>query len=969
MPIDPDPLTFRGLPASPLRHELSPERENEREMKKNILTLDASRAVMMALAVAFTSIASIHAAETDPAGVLRKPIPDKLVVLTFDDGPASGFTVVAPILKSHGFNGSFYVCDFDSFRTRKDWYMTFRQMKELDRQGFEIGNHSEGHTSGFDAMMKMEDQLLANGIPKPTTIAWPLYHANVTPDFQKAGYIFARGGHSRPYRPTVDNPLDIPSMESKDLTGFVKMVRQAAGGKIVTICYHGVPDMEHPGVSLEPEMFKMQMQYLKDNHYKVIAMRELSEYIDPEKAATLSKTDASFKDPGPVVLASEEKPCGVLPVNSAVGNVSRPPVQKHMQKLPAPAGLVTPTDSSKPNVFTWHRAEPGNWSDASKWSNNMTSGSAPAAGGQADYVFTFNQRGSGEVKIDLKAGFLLNRLNLEDSSGGTTLSGNSITFTKDEANGVAPVISAGKCGRVDIKVPVNLRNDLSVNTVSEGDPNCFISFHEVISGTGAMILNSYGEYDVQAINFHDVHFGILQINNSNTYSGGTMINGGKINVSKADGLGTGPVSLDNFGTLACAVSIANPLTVNDGILFHCSTSGPVQLNGDARFIGNCSFSGNMSGPGGFTMLGNNGTYLNIVPGGAVTLNGENTYTGPTTIFAGSLIVKKAGGLYNGDAAKWTPSNITLHKAATLRLSVGGSDEFSGVQVGQLLGKLTTSIAGNGLMGGSVLCLDVTTGTVAVATDISDSKGSGGGAFLLKKCGAGMMRLSGKNTYTGQTILEGGVLTVSSLNSVVNGMPSSSLGAPKDIEAGEIVLGELSKDGDCTLVYTGTGETTDRVMNLAGKNSMVTFDHSGKGLLKFATPFVISGYGANKTIVLKGDTAGRGEFAGSIFNPHDRTGKATTSVTKSGTGTWVLSGNNTFTGATTVKQGTLSIASGKSLGVKVDVYISEGAVLDLGFNGEIKINKLYIDEKQQPAGTYSAGTMPKHIKGKGSLKSQ
>ena len=78
------------------------------------------------------------AATPDPGGILRKPIPDKLIVLTFDDGCASGYTVVAPILKPLGFNASFYVCDFDSFKTRKDWYMTWRQMNELDRSGFEI---------------------------------------------------------------------------------------------------------------------------------------------------------------------------------------------------------------------------------------------------------------------------------------------------------------------------------------------------------------------------------------------------------------------------------------------------------------------------------------------------------------------------------------------------------------------------------------------------------------------------------------------------------------------------------------------------------------------------------------------------------------------------------------------------------------------------------------------------------------
>ena len=186
------------------------------------------------------------------------------------------------------------------------------------------------------------------------------------------------------------------------------------------------------------------------------------------------------------------------------------------------------------------------------------------------------------------------------------------------------------------------------------------------------------------------------------------------------------------------------------------------------------------------------------------------------------------------------------------------------------------------MAGSVFCLDTANANepVTVSADIADSKGPGGGAFVLKKCGAGTLQLSGKNTYTGQTILEGGTLSVASLNSVVKGKRSSSLGAPTNMENGEIVFG--SGDGDCTLIYTGTGETSDRVMNLAGKNSTVTFDQSGTGLLKLTSTFVISGYGASKTIVLKGDTAGTGEIAGNIANPYDRAGKATTAVTKSGT---------------------------------------------------------------------------------------
>ena len=127
-----------------------------------------------ALLLAFAATAPAQSPPDDPRGILRKPIPDKLVVLTFDDGPLSGYTVVAPILKSMGFGGSFYVCDFDSFKNRKDWYMTWRQMQALAAAGFEIGNHSKGHSSGLDAMLSMEDELLANRVSKPTTIAWPV---------------------------------------------------------------------------------------------------------------------------------------------------------------------------------------------------------------------------------------------------------------------------------------------------------------------------------------------------------------------------------------------------------------------------------------------------------------------------------------------------------------------------------------------------------------------------------------------------------------------------------------------------------------------------------------------------------------------------------------------------------------------------------------------------------------------------
>ncbi|MEJ6578263.1 MAG: autotransporter-associated beta strand repeat-containing protein, partial [Akkermansiaceae bacterium] len=277
---------------------------------------------------------------------------------------------------------------------------------------------------------------------------------------------------------------------------------------------------------------------------------------------------------------------------------------------------------------------------------------------------------------------------------------------------------------------------------------------------------------------------------------------------------------------------------------------------------------------------------------------------------------------------------------------------------------------NGLMGGSFLSLDTAMATqpVTISANLADSKGPGGGSFLFRKCGLGIIELSGDNVHTGQTILESGTLIVSSLNNFTEGtrMASSSLGVPMDIEAGEIVIGGEGKDGDCALIYNGAGESSDRVMNLAGKDASVTFDQSGTGLIKLTSDILISGYGANKSIVLKGDTAGAGEIAGEIADPHDRTGEALTSVTKSGAGKWTLSGINSYSGPTTVSAGTLALAHAKSLGENTEVAIHDGATLELDFNGQIQVRKLTLDGRSQSPGRYHAKNASGLIKGAGIL---
>ena len=76
-----------------------------------------------------------------------KPIPEKLVVLTFDDSVKSHFTVVRPILLKYDFGATFFITEGFDFPANKKDYMTWEEIALLHKDGFEIGNHTRDHMS------------------------------------------------------------------------------------------------------------------------------------------------------------------------------------------------------------------------------------------------------------------------------------------------------------------------------------------------------------------------------------------------------------------------------------------------------------------------------------------------------------------------------------------------------------------------------------------------------------------------------------------------------------------------------------------------------------------------------------------------------------------------------------------------------------------------------------------------------
>ncbi len=241
------------------------------------------------------------------SGIIKKQIPDRMVVLTFDDATASQYSVVAPLLKEYGFGATFFICEFPPSFSDTSKYMNWRQICELDRMGFEVANHTRNHpaiakltTDQIVEQLSYIDQKCDSmGIAKPTTFAYPGYSLSipVMNILQEKDYQFARAGGSRAYDPTTDHPLLVPSwaMNSTNKQQIMEALGEARDGKIVVLTIHGVPDVEHPWVNTPPELFREYLQYLSENHFKVIAFRDLAKYINAKKAMKTITPDLTKK--------------------------------------------------------------------------------------------------------------------------------------------------------------------------------------------------------------------------------------------------------------------------------------------------------------------------------------------------------------------------------------------------------------------------------------------------------------------------------------------------------------------------------------------------------------------------------------------------------------------------------------------------------------------------------------------------
>lgn len=391
-----------------------------------------------------------------------------------------------------------------------------------------------------------------------------------------------------------------------------------------------------------------------------------------------------------------------------------------------------------------------------------------------------------------------------------------------------------------------------------------------ISGTGAI---------AGATSLYLIGTGTTTLSTTNTYSGGTFINSGTLAISSDANLGSGPINL-NGGTLDLTgtTAFASGKTV---ILNNTST---IQVDNTAG----ASFTPVISGNGSLTKTGN----------GTLTLGAQETFTGGTTVNAGTLVLSYGG------ASGTLQGTLTINPNATVITAVNNALGYSGnnwvqnitINYGTLATSVTTdngwgttinmtggtlgTLVPNGYFAmGNTPSFNITGGTIpsVISADLTvrDAAGitfsltrgtapvdlnvtgklrpaSAGGITV---SGSGIMQLSAVNSYTGPTEVQGGKLILtgqltgggavtvddSSEFDVVGGLSSAI------VATGDLTLGS---GGTVTLGFANISSPTVPLVSVANValNDVTTVNISGK-----------VGVGQFPLIKYSGATNGTGSF--------------------------------------------------------------------------------------------------------------
>ncbi len=267
------------------------------------------------------------------------------------------------------------------------------------------------------------------------------------------------------------------------------------------------------------------------------------------------------------------------------------------------------------------------------------------------------------------------------------------------------------------------------------------------------------------------------------------------------------------------------------------------------------------------------------------------------------------------------------------------------------------------------------GTFEVVFSSLAMNGQATGEGSLRKVGDGILTLGGENDFVGNVIADDGVLAITHTDAL--GDPSKTLIVAGNAGAGQVPEFQLSGGISPTVAEVqtsgaGVDGATGVLRNISGDNTLnitnqltlrtgvagSTF-YSDAGTLTINAPLIIAN-ATNRFVTLAGP--GDGTINAVIADGTT----VNLPVTKNGSGTWSLNGAHTYSGATTVNEGVLSLGQA-SLHDEAAVVIGENGTLDLNFAGTDAVGSLTINGELKENGIYNAQTDPGFITGDGSIR--
>ncbi|EPC5528997.1 fibronectin-binding autotransporter adhesin ShdA [Salmonella enterica] len=457
-------------------------------------------------------------------------------------------------------------------------------------------------------------------------------------------------------------------------------------------------------------------------------------------------------------------------------------------------------------------------------------------------------------------------------SGGTTITDGTLIADHADSLGTGAVANSG------------------VLQVGEGE------LENTLSGSGSLVKTGTGE---------------LTLSGDNDYSGGTTISGGTLTADHADSLGTGAVA--NSGVLQVGEGELENTLSGSGSLVKTGT-GELTLSGDNNYSGGTTItdgtliadhadslgSGDIDNSG--VLQVGEGELENTLSGsgslvktgtGELTLSGDNSYSGATTITDGTLIAASVNALGSGD----------IDNSGTLKLDAEGEFNLANVT--------TQSGATTELAKGTTLNVDSLTQQADSTLNIDLSKANG------------------ESAITADSVTLGGTLNISGIGSVTDSWTSeaytytlidSDSAITSDFD-NLTVAGMNSEDVDFLTIDGKVDEADNTHYDLtaslswyADRDNATTDAH---GTFTLSDPD--GSFNVAATLTDVDDT----------LDPGSRwDGK---SLTKEGAGTLILSGDNDYSGGTTINEGTLVAASTTALGTGL---VDNNATLVLDADGEV-----------------------------------